>query len=133
MFKTHEENIPQILAVVDAFGTCYFHGCGNMYDNQKDSDDRKIYSNPGFNNTTPASAYRVVFTSKDQVPTNLEGLNSLLQKSFSDEQIQASKPKIISLVKTVAVSKPASGEASETSASNVPDDTGRQTGKKDKK
>jgi hypothetical protein len=102
-FKTHKENIKQIRAVIATYGQCYFHGCGNFYDKKEDSDFRKDFTNPGHNNTTPASAYRVHFTSKNQVPDNVEDLNALLQKSFAKEQVEASKPKSVSSIKTISV------------------------------
>jgi hypothetical protein len=103
IFKTHKENIPQIHAVIDTFKECYFHGCGNMYDNKVDSDFRKDFSNPGHNNTAPASAYRVHFTDKSEVPDTVEKLNALLQGSFAKEQVEASKPKSVANVKTISV------------------------------
>jgi hypothetical protein len=116
MFKTHKENIPQIHAVIDAFGECYFHGCGNLYDNKQDSDFRKDFTNPGHNNTTPASAYRVHFTDANQVPKTTEELNALLQKSFAKEQVEASKPKSISNIKTVSVTPIKESEVAKTQA-----------------
>jgi hypothetical protein len=113
MFKTHENNIPQIHAVIDAYGECYFHGCGNFYDKKEDSDFRKDFTNPGHNNTTPASAYRVHFRSKSEVPKTVEDLNALLQNSFAKEQVEASKPKSVAAIKTISVATKTQAELDE--------------------
>ena len=116
IFKTHIENIPQIHAVIDTFKECYFHGCGNMYDNKVDSDFRKDFSNPGHNNTAPASAYRVHFTDKSEVPDTVEKLNALLQGSFAKEQVEASKPKSVANIKTVTVTPVKESEVAKSQA-----------------
>jgi hypothetical protein len=104
-FKTVEANIEQIKAVVDSFGKCYFHGDGNLYDNEADSDFRKNFSNPGVNGATSPSAYRVLFTNKSQVPESVEEINAMLTQSFASEQAEASRPKAAQGVKTVKVAE----------------------------
>lgn len=99
MFKTKQENIPQIKAVIKAYGECYFHGCGNMYTSKEASDFRQKFTNPN----SEESVYRIHFTSVGQVPATVEELNKKLMASRSQEIVQEKMPKASQEIKTIKV------------------------------
>lgn len=104
IFKTHPANIPQIKAVVAAFGGCYFHGDGNLYaldaqGNSEESDFRKDFSN----DTNEESRYRVKFQRGDRIPTSVEELNKALLDSRNQELIAQRNIKQKEGVKTFTV------------------------------
>ena len=99
MFAIHEKNIPQIKATIKAFGKCYFHGDGNLYSEESDSDFRQNFSNP----KNEHSQYRILFTNENQVPATVEELTKKLMESRSQELIQGRVQKTVSPVKTVKV------------------------------
>jgi hypothetical protein len=99
MFKTSQANIPQIEATIEAFGECYFHGCGNMYTSKEASDFRQKFTNPN----SEEAAYRIHFTSVRQVPATVEELNKKLMSSRSDEIVKEKMPKLSQDIKTITV------------------------------
>jgi hypothetical protein len=101
LFKTNKNNIAQIKAVIESFGQCYFHGDGNLYADEKESDFRKDFSNP----KNDAATYRVKFTAVSQVPETLDELNNALLKARNNEVIQSAKPKEVAMVKTITVAE----------------------------
>jgi hypothetical protein len=117
MFKTHLTNIAQIQAIVAAFGVCFFHGDGNMYDEEKHSDFRKDFSNP----KNEASGYRVKFTATSKLPGSVEELDKMLMDSRTQEVIEKSKPASVSAVKTVTVPVVAIAAVSEVAIAPVAD------------
>lgn len=108
IFKTHKENIPQIEAILEAFGTCYFHGDGNMYADKEASDFRKEFSNPKSDET----AYRIVFKKGDKVPQTVEELNKALLDAFNRELMEGMAPTNHSGQKTITVKKKEGDEGS---------------------
>jgi len=99
MFTTHEANIPQIKATINAFGKCWFHGDGNLYSEKEDSDFRQGFSNPKNEN----SQYRILFTNVSQVPDSKEALDKMLLESRAKEIVDSRVSSTISPVKTVKV------------------------------
>jgi hypothetical protein len=99
MFKTRQTNIPQIKAVINEYGQCWFHGCGNIYVDKKESDFRKEFTNPN----SEESVYRIHFTSISQVPSTVEDLDKLLLASRNKEMIEEKRPKSVTGVKTISV------------------------------
>jgi hypothetical protein len=110
MFKTSEKNIPQIKATIKVYGQCWFHGCGNIYDDKAASDFRQKFTNPN----SEESVYRIHFTSIDQVPATTEELNKKLMASRSQEMVQEKMPKASQGVKTISVEPEAEVEAVKT-------------------
>lgn len=119
MFNLHQENIEQIKATIEAFGICYFHGDGNFYENEQDSNFRKDFSNPKNDNAT----YRVLYDDVADVPADIEGLSKDLLASRNKEVIEASKPKTVAVGKTITVSK----KSAETASAVTSDDSGNTT------
>lgn len=101
IFKTHKENIPQIEAILATFGVCFFHGDGNMYTEQKDSDFRKEFSNP----KTEESGYRIKFVGGQNVPQTVEELNNALLAARNAEVMQGMKTVQNGAQKTITVKK----------------------------
>lgn len=108
IFKTHIENIPQIEATLDAFGTCYFHGDGNMYSEKEASDFRKDFSNPKNEECT----YRIKFERGQQVPQTVEALNEALLKARNSEVMAGMAQTTNSNQKTITVKKKEGDEGS---------------------
>lgn len=101
IFKTHKENIPQIEAILESFGICYFHGDGNMYADKEASDFRKDFSNPKSDET----AYRVIFKLGQKIPQTVEDLNKALLEARNGEIMAGMAPTNNSGQKTVTVKK----------------------------
>jgi hypothetical protein len=99
IFKLHEENLPQVKAVVKKFGVCYIHGDGNLYITKEESDFRKDFSNPNSDEAT----YRVKFEKGDEIPGTIEDLQSLMMKAKNQETLDERKVEEISSVRTFAV------------------------------
>lgn len=99
MFKTTQANIPQIKATIKVYGQCWFHGCGNIYDNESASNFRQKFSNPN----SEESIYRIHFISVSQVPTTVEELNKMLMASRSQEIVKEKMPKTAQEIKTISV------------------------------
>jgi dsRNA-specific ribonuclease len=99
MFKTTQENIPQIKATIKAYGECWFHGCGNIYADVSASDFRQKFTNPN----SEEAIYRIHFTSVSQVPATLEDLNKALMSSRSQEIVKEKMPKAAQTIKTISV------------------------------
>jgi len=108
VFKINAACIPQILACIEAFNVCFFHGDGNMYDNENDSNFRKDFSNP----KNEGAAYRIKFTHASQVPTNVDDLSKKLFEARNADVIAAAKGKEVSPTKTLTVKKAEGEEAS---------------------
>lgn len=109
MFKTHENNIPQIRAAVKAFDKIWFHGDGNIYHKEEESNHRKDFSN-GANN--PAT-YRIAFAKGDTIPETVEDLNKALMDSKTKELTEAAKPKEVAGIATFRVEEPKKVEESD--------------------
>lgn len=103
IFKTHQSNIAQIRACVEAYGVCFFHGCGNMYADEKESDFRKNFTNP----KSDESSYRIKFMSVDQVPETLDELNTMLLGERNKEIMGERASQETAGVKTLTVKKQA--------------------------
>lgn len=99
MFKANQANIAQIKATIDAYGECWFHGCGNIYVGKDESDFRKNFTNPN----SEEAIYRIHFSSINEVPSSVKELNELLMKSRNQELIQEKMPATTSMVKTISV------------------------------
>lgn len=99
MFNTSEQNIPQIKAAIKTYNKVWFHGCGNLYDNQEASDFRQKFTNP----SNEASVYRVVFDDVRLVPKTKKELDELLLKSRSQEIVTEKMPKVSQGIKTLKV------------------------------
>jgi hypothetical protein len=101
MFKTSQQNIPQIKAALKAYpqNGIWFHGCGNMYADQASSDFRQKFTNPNSEDAT----YRIHFTNVKEVPATVEELNKMLMASRSQEIVREKMPKVSQSVKTISV------------------------------
>ena len=122
MFSIHKNNIHGIKAAVDHYGTIWFHGDGNMYHKEYESDTRKIFSNPLSDNTAGPGTYRVKFTKGDAIPETVEALKKLLLDSKNKDYEDAAKPKSDSNVSTFKVAIPVETEAEKVAVSNVAND-----------
>jgi hypothetical protein len=108
-FKTNDMLIKQVKACVNAFGICYYHGDGNMYDNEKDSHFRKTFGNPG----QEESKYRVIFKRGDKIPGTVKEMNDMLLESRNRERLQESIPKEVHTTKTLQMSTESDEEEAE--------------------
>ena len=99
IFKLHKNNLPQIKGVVAAFGVCYVHGDGNLYESQEASDFRKDFTNPDSDEAT----YRAKFEKGDKIPDTIEELQTLMMKNRNKEILETRKVQEISHVKTVTI------------------------------
>lgn len=108
IFKTHEANLPQIKAAVNAYDAIYFHGDGNIYPAvkqlngdyfSKESNDRQTFANP---NQEEAS-YRKLFKKGDTVPTSVEALNKSLMDSKNQDILHQRVIKETASIKTFSV------------------------------
>ena len=102
LFKTVQSNIPQIISAVNQYGSCMFHGDGNIYVPEKDgsfkdSDDRKQFSNP----KDEEAKYRVCFKRGDTIPYDVEGINQMLMQSRNNEIMESRIPAEVTHVKTI--------------------------------
>jgi hypothetical protein len=84
--KTNLVLIEQIRAVVNQLGTCYFHGDGNIYVDEKDSNFRKDFGNPG----QEESKYRIKFSKGDKIPGTIKEMNDALMESRNNEMLKDS-------------------------------------------
>lgn len=99
MFKTHINNLPQIKAAATHYGTIWFHGDGNIYHKQGDSDFRKDFSN----DKNGPETYRVKFNSGDRFPETLEELHVSLLSSKTKELQAAQLPQSVTGISTFKV------------------------------
>lgn len=102
IFKTHPAHIAQIKAVIKAKGRCWFHGDGNLYDDDgtpgNPSHNRMTFNNPMPNNVPSPASYRVLFTNVNQVPDTVDGLNEALAQAKSREIQQSVQAKAQGIV-----------------------------------
>ena len=89
MFHTHKNNLHGIKAALKVYPAIWFHGDGNMYHDEQESEHRKDFANKSDSPQT----YRAKFTSADQVPGTVEEMNALLMASKTKELTEAAKPK----------------------------------------
>ena len=82
IFKIHKVHFKQIAKIVEKFGVCWYHGDGNMYTKEKDTNFRKDFSNPG----KEESRYRVCFKTGDHIPETVGQMEKLLQASYQKER-----------------------------------------------
>ena len=108
IFKTHKENIPQIEAILEAFGTCFFHGDGNMYTKEEDSNFRKEFGNP----KTEEGKYRVKFVKGQAIPQTVEELNNALMEARNREILAGQGQVTNSALQTITVKKKEAAEGS---------------------
>jgi len=107
LFKITTANLEQIKDCVEQLGICFFHGDGNMYTTQEDSNFRKDFSNP----KNEGAIYRVKFTSVSAVPDTVEGMTKLLFESRNTEVANAAKATEVSTTKVLTVKKPSLEES----------------------
>lgn len=88
MLRVHKNNIPQIKASIKAFGFVWFHGDGNMYNDDQLSKDAVTFYNP----KQEECSYRVKFTDINQVPSSVEDLVKKLQEAKAKEMMESRKP-----------------------------------------
>lgn len=99
MFALHKNNLAQIRAIVEAYGSCTIHGCGNMYVDKESSDLRVDFSNPGSDEAT----YRVTFKKGDKIPDTIEELERMLFEAKNKETRESREIKETTNVKTIVV------------------------------
>lgn len=99
IFKLHEQLIPQIKATIKAYGLCYVHGCGNLYADAENSDNRKNYANPDHEEAT----YRIKFTNTNEVPSSIDELEKKLLAAKNAEIMQERTIKEVSGIRTIKV------------------------------
>lgn len=98
--KLHPHNLKQLAAIVSTFGECWIHGDGNMFVKAEHSDFRQEFSNPD----QEESKYRAHFNKGDQLPTSLDSLEKIMNRTRASEKQKAKdKEKQISAVTTVKV------------------------------
>jgi hypothetical protein len=97
IFKTNKALIEQVKDCVAAFDKTFVHGDGNIYDNQRDSDFRKGFSNPG----NEEAKYRLILEKGASVPGTVEDFNKALLDARNKELVQDAAPKTASAVKTI--------------------------------
>lgn len=101
--KLHPHNLKQLAAIVSTFGECWIHGDGNMFVKKEHSDFRQEFSNP----EQEESKYRAHFKEGDSLPTSVEGLERVMNRTRQTEkQIAKDKEKLTSPVTTVKVDGP---------------------------
>jgi hypothetical protein len=89
MFPLHNQHLADIKGAVAHFGEIRFHGDGNIYQTEQDSDFRKDFSNDPVGPHT----YRVRFDKNSILPKSLDELAKMLQASKTQEAIDRAKPK----------------------------------------
>ena len=89
MFKTHKNNLHGLKAALKVYPAIWFHGDGNMYHDESESDHRKDFANKSDSPQT----YRAKFTPSDEIPSTVEDMNALLMTSKTKELTEAAKPK----------------------------------------
>lgn len=89
MFKLHPQHLKDIKAAANHYGSIYFHGDGNIYHREEDSNFRKEFSN----NSDGPQTYRVKFSKDGEFPDTLEVLAEMLMKAKNAEAIEKAKPK----------------------------------------
>lgn len=103
IFTTHDQNIPQIKALVNHFGGCYVHGDGNMYSDNADgkyhSDNHKKFCNPKREECT----YVAHFKRGDMLPKTKKELDEALMRSKNQEILSQRHITQHSNVRTFAV------------------------------
>ena len=87
-FNIHLVNLKQVRAVVQKYGVCWFHGDGNFYRDEVNSNFRKGFTNPGRDNSLPSAAYRVKFTNVDDVPNTIQAMEKRLYAAKMEEDRQ---------------------------------------------
>lgn len=97
IFKTSKALIDQVGDCVAELEKTFVHGDGNIYDNQRDSDFRKNFSNPG----NEEAKYRLILAKGAKVPGTVEDFNKALLDARNKELVQDSAPKTASAVKTM--------------------------------
>jgi len=107
LFNIHPVNLIQVKAVIRTFGVCWFHGDGNMYHIEKESDDHRQFTNPGRNNTKPAASFRAKFTSPDQVPDTVPKMEEVLlrQNNIEEKAERMKEEKAGQVINTFKVSE----------------------------
>lgn len=105
MFKLVKENLPQIEAILAAFGEVHVHGDGNMYVKEVDSKFRRDYSNPD-----SAGKYRVSFVKGDHIPETITELETLMinntVKDRQKEEADARRENRITSIRVKEQEKP---------------------------
>lgn len=107
LLTTHQGNIAQIRACINAFGDVWVHGDGNVFPADDkgtfDSDNHKNFHNP---NQT-ARDYRLKFTRDDmannRLPQTKEQLDNALLKAKNQELIGAASIQETTKVRNVRV------------------------------
>jgi hypothetical protein len=87
-FKTNDVIIRQVRAISAQREEVFYHGDGNIYTKEIDSNFRKEFGNPG----QEESKYRIKFKKGDKIPGTVKEMNDLLLSSRNKELIQESKP-----------------------------------------
>jgi hypothetical protein len=103
MFKTHPAHFKQIRAVVAKYGICYFHGDGNMFTTEQDSNFRKDFTNP----KEEASKYRAIFRTGDHIPDTEQEMEAVLMATYNREkQVAKAKEDKKTTLKSITVDEP---------------------------
>lgn len=106
MFKTHKNNILGIKAALKVYPEIWFHGDGNIYHKEYESETRQKYSNPLPGGGINPGTYRIKFKASDEIPETVEEMNEAFMVSKNKEFIEASKPKEQNGVATFSIDIP---------------------------
>lgn len=99
MFKTHINNLAGIKAAATYYGIIFFHGDGNIYHNEADSEFRRDFSN----DKNGPETYRVKYRLGDKFPETLEELHVDLLASKTKEMQDAQLPQSVAGISTFKV------------------------------
>ena len=100
IFKTHPKNIADLTDAVNAFGSAWIHGDGNIYDTDDDSrksNTRKDFSNPKQEEAT----YRKLYKKGDPIPETVEELNEALMAAKNADILASRQSQQVSNIKTI--------------------------------
>ena len=92
MFKLHIKNLTDLKSALrhPAFADgAWLHGDGNIYNSQKESDDRATFYN--VHPANECAKYRLHFIRTSAIPTTLAQVEKMLQDSFNAEQMKKAK------------------------------------------
>ena len=99
MFSLNKNNLTALKAAADHYGKVYFHGCGNIYHKEEESNFRQEFAN----DLIGPSTYRIIVKKGDAIPETIEEMSKLLMESKSKEVIEAARPREVTGLTTFKI------------------------------
>lgn len=92
MFKhLNEANLKQLRGAIRALGEVWFHADGNIYADEKNSNDRTLFHND--HPVNRAAKYRLHLKKGDAIPADLDALEKAFIASYQQEESDKEREK----------------------------------------